>query len=396
MKVLHLIEGLGSGGAERLLHTNLRYLDRGAVESEVVTVFSAGDYWQGRIEGLGIPVGSLDCGGYRDFPSGVRRLRSRLKESRPDLIHTHLWTANVIGRIAGRWSRIPVISSIHSPEYETEASAGASRALRRKIEQARVIDKWTARFGCWRMIAVSKYVKECMVARLRFPADRIDVLYNPIDTSERGDGESREAILESLGLPADAVLLLNVGRLSPEKGFIHAVRAMPEILKAEPNARLISIGAHGNTAYKALVADEITRLGIEDIVVLAGERRDVGTVVAICDVFVFPSLFEGLGIALAEAMVAGRACVASRIRPLDEFVKEGESGLMVEPGSSVEIAKAVISLIGDPVKRASLGDAAVTTAKGMFSPEPAAQRLLEIYRFLYRETAAKPYLSQGA
>lgn len=379
-----MIEGLGSGGAERLLHTNLRYLDPAAVESEVVTVFSAGDYWRGRIEELGVGVRSLDCGGYRGIPAGVFRLRKLIKKTRPDVIHTHLWAANVIGRIAGRLAGVPVISSIHNPEYEPEALATTSPAAKRKIEIARLTDRWTARFGCRRMIAVSEYVKECTVLRLGFPEDRIDVLYNPIETSDAKEAASRAEILKSFGLAEDAVLLLTVARLSPQKGFVHAVRAMPEILRAEPRGRLVSVGAHGDGAYKEFVKNEIASLSVADSVVLAGERKDIDGIIAACDVFLFPSLFEGLGIALAEAMAAGRACVSSRIRPLDEFVNDGENGLLIEAADPEEIAKAVISLMGDDEKRRSMGASAASTANRMFQPEPAAARLTEIYRLVPR------------
>lgn len=362
------------------MYTNLRHLDGNVVESEVVTVFSGRDYWRNRIEDLGIRVDSLDCAGYRDITSGVSRLGGRLREFRPEIVHTHLWTANVTGRIAGRRAGVPVISTIHCPEYEAEASSGVPSAVRRKIKAARLLDKWTARFGCWRMIAVSKYIKESLTVRLNYPPEKVDVLYNPVDIFENPVLDDRSSVFESLGLPPDTVLLLSVARLSPEKGLIHAIRAMPDILEAEPRVRLVSVGPQDNEEYKSFIHDEIAALNLTNAVVFAGERRDIGSLLASCDVFLFPSLFEGLGIALAEAMMAGRACVASRIRPLDEFVEDGGNGLFFEAAHPEEMAKAVVSLIRDGAKREAIGKAAAATAAEMFQPEPAARRLAEIYR----------------
>lgn len=381
LKVLHLIETLGSGGAERLLHTNLRHFDAGEIESRVVSVFSRGDYWKEQIEGFGVEVKSLDCSSFSDISSGVRKLRRELKGDKPDVIHTHLWTANVIGRIAGRLSGVPVISSIHNPEYEPEATTGLSSI---KLFAARQIDKWTARFCCTRMIAVSNYVRESAYRRIGFPLDKIDVVYNPIDTAERSPDISKGVLLTDIGLPPDAVLILNVGRVAPQKGLIYAIRGMKIVAGKMPNVHLLHVGAQDNSDYLAAVEVEIERSGISHNVHLIGERRNVADFLQAADLFVFPSLFEGLGIALAEAMAAGLPCVASDIRPLDEFVTSGVNGVLVPPENADAIAEAVIDLLSSPEKRKAMGVAARETALAMFQPEPAARRLSKIYRQVAR------------
>src|SRR5688572_14735895 len=151
LKILHLIESLGSGGAEHMLHTNLKYFEPGSVESMVTTVHSRADFWKKPIEKLGVEVTSLECGRVYDIPTGVMRLRRQVRQTRPDLLHTHLWGANIIGRTAGRIEGIPVVSSIHNPEYEPQASNGANRF---KLSFAKRADRLTARW-CTRMIAVS-------------------------------------------------------------------------------------------------------------------------------------------------------------------------------------------------------------------------------------------------
>ena len=382
LKVLHLIETLGSGGAERLLHTNLRHFYADEIESRVVTVFSRGDYWKAQIADLGVEVKSLECSKFSDIFSGVSRLRRELKGDMPDVIHTHLWTANVIGRIAGRLSGVPVISSIHNPEYEPEASTGMSS---KKLFAARQIDKWTARFGCTRMIAVSNYVRESAHQRIGFRLDKIDVVYNPIDTAEPDPNFDKRSLLAEIGLPTDAGLILSVGRVAPQKGLIYAIRAMKIVAEKMPNVHLVHIGATDNSDYLKAVQTEIEQSGISRNVHMIGERRNVADFLQAADIFVFPSLFEGLGIALAEAMAAGLPCVASDIRPLDEFVTSGENGVLVPPQNAQAIAEAVIDLLSSPEKSKRMGAAARETALAMFRPEPAAKRLTEIYRQVVRD-----------
>src|SRR5262249_32008807 len=182
--IVHLIEALGSGGAERLLYTNLKHFDRSCFRSEVITVFSSATHWKEPIQELGVKVTSLDCQSLRDLPKGVQRLRRLLQNNRPDLIHTHLWAANVIGRVAGRLSRIPVISSIHNPDHEPDAWEDGAAVSPLKRRFAQLMDRWTAEFGCDRLVAVSEYVRRSAHRRLGFPLQRIDLLYNRVDVDQ--------------------------------------------------------------------------------------------------------------------------------------------------------------------------------------------------------------------
>lgn len=379
LNVIHLIEDLGSGGAERLLYTNLRHLDGDSIESSVVTVFSTGDFWKERIESLGVPVSTLNCSSIRNVGSGVSRFLKVVRQLKPDLIHTHLWAANVIGRIAGRIARVPVISSIHNPEYEPDALIDAARSSRVKVSISRVADRVTADFGCDRMIAVSEYVKRSIGKRIRYPLEKIDVLYNPIETSDQAGAYAVPNIHKELGVPEDSIILLNVGRLAPQKGFIYAVRAMPEILSHFPNAVLVSIGGQADKHWLSVVKTEIKKLGLENSVFLLGERRDVAEFLRRCSIFVFPSLFEGLGIALAEAMAAGCACIASNTGPIPEFIENEVNGLLVPPRYPAAICSAVSMLLNNVEKRHALGKAAQKTALELFEPRAAAQKLTEIY-----------------
>lgn len=381
LKVLHLIEGLGSGGAERLLYTNLKHFDRARLENEVVTVFSAADYWKQPILDLDVPVSTLDCRSLRYIMTGVRRLRKEIARFQPDLIHTHLWTANIVGRIAGFLTGTPVISSIHNPEYEPEVLTDTAHLNSKKLFVARSLDKWTARVACRKMLAVSRYVKESASLHLDFPLAKIEVLYNPVDVSDlcSGSVRARAGVLNELNLPADSLILLNVARVAPQKGLLYAIRSLAEIRRKLPETHLISVGGKDDATWLARLEEEIEKLGLKNHVHLLGARRDVKDFLYNCDLFVFPSLFEGLGIALTEAMAVGCACVASDIKPLDEFVENEVDGMFFPPRNPAALARAAVNLLENEKKREAIGATAREKALSLFQPQPAADKLTEIY-----------------
>lgn len=378
LRVLHVIESLGSGGAERLLYTNLCHFDPNCIDSKVVTIYSKNEFWGPAIEQLGVPVESLNLSSIRKIRTGIAGLRAIVKEFDPDLIHTHLWGANIIGRRTGKLENVPVVSSIHNPEYEPAAASNASFATRRKIDAARALDAFTARW-CGRMIAVSKYVGESAANRLGYPRERITVLYNPVFLSEDVSETDRDSICNDAGIDPSSRILLFVGRLAPQKGLLTLIKAMPDVISKFPDVHLIALGNTNNADYHDAVKDEVERLNIGNHIHLLGERKAVSDYLKNCELFLFPSEFEGLGIALAEAMALGVACIASNIRPLDEFVVNDKNGVLIGPRDSAALSLAIVDLLGDEERRKRLSAAAKDTAISMFDPKIAAERLISIY-----------------
>jgi glycosyltransferase involved in cell wall biosynthesis len=388
--VAHVIETLGPGGAERLLYTNLKHLDPARFQSTVLTVFARGDHWRAPIERLGVRVVSLNCNGYGDLLSGVARLRNWLKSEHTAIAHTHLWAANVIGRMAGRLAGVPVISSIHDSDYEPDTWRDGSEVSAWKLYLARAIDRWTARSSCERLLAVSQYVRQSAHDHLGVPLERIELLYNPVDLDELQypAASKREEMLAELGLPADSMVLLNVGRVRPQKGLLYAIRALPEVRRRYARAHLVSIGGTDDGRWAARLRAEAESLGVIDHLHILGPRRDVPDFLRACDLFVFPSLHEGLGIALIEAMAAGCACVAADSGPLPEVILDGEDGQLVPARNHERLADAICALLADPGRRAALGKAARKSATARFQPREAAERLAAIYESVASSRAA--------
>ena len=390
MRIVHLIEGLAPGGAERLLYTNLKYFDGSLFQSEVITVFSNSTHWKEPIEALGVKVTSLDCRNLRDLPKGVHRLRRLLHNSRPDLIHTHLWAANVIGRVAGWLGGIPVIGSIHNPDHEPDAWDDGAEVSLLKRWLAWSMDRWTARFGCERLVAVSEYVRRSAHERLGFPLERIDLLYNPIDIDQFQSGapRGRQQLIEELSLPEGSFILLNVARVSPQKGLLYAIRALPAVREKYPETYLVSVGSTVDQRWLSRLEAEADSLGVARYMRFLGVRRDIPDLLRCCDLFVFPSLYEGLGISLIEAMASGCACVASRAGPITEVIRQGVDGWLVPSADVQALADAICLLLSDEGRRKSLEAAAAESVRARFHPETAARKLEDLYEAVLRSARA--------
>ena len=386
LHVVHLIEALGPGGAERLLYTNLKNFDPERIRSTVITVYSNATHWLEPITALGVPVVALNCTSVRDIPKGIRTLRRWLRTNQADVIHSHLWAANIIGRVAGRLTGTPVVSSVHNPDHEPETWADGAEVSLNKRRLAKLLDRWTAHAGSDRLVAVSNYVKQSANRHLGISLDLIELVYNPIDTDllQSAPTTSREELLRACGLPADSVILLNVARVSPQKGLLYALRALPKILAHYPSAHLVSVGATTDPPWLEQLEREAQALGVTDHFHVLGGRRDVIDFLRACDVFIFPSLYEGLGIALIEAMAAGCACVASSAGPIPEVVSDGSDGILVPPGDSEAIAAAVCRLLDDESLRRRLGAAASKSALSRFQPQQSADALTRIYESVQR------------
>jgi len=378
--VVHVIESLGPGGAERLLYTNLKHFDPERVRSTVITVYPHNTHWVEPVKELGVPVVSLDCRSTRDIPKGVSRLRAWLRANQPDLVHSHLWAANVISRIAGRMTGVPVVSSVHNPDHEPQAwSDGADVSLITR-HAVKALDRWTAKFGSSRMVAVSDYVRKSAGRDLHFPLQSIDLVYNPFDVDlMKAPVKDRGELLRELGLPVESQILLNVARVSPQKGLLYAVRALPEILKQYPQVHLLSVGATTDPRWTSELKREAESLGVADHFHMLGAQANVVDFLRACDIFVFPSLYEGLGIALIEAMAAGCVCVATNTGPIPEVVQDGKDGVLVPSADAEALARAICDLLGDPTRRSQLGTAAKQTAFSKFQPKEQAERLTRVY-----------------
>lgn len=355
IRVLHLIEALGPGGAERLLYTNLSRLNRDLFDGVVCHLYDRDLHWRQPILDLGYPVYSLGMASLADGVRGILRLRSLLKRESVDLIHTHLYGANLLGRIVGVLLGIPVVSSLHSVEFVPALSAAYGGVSSTKLRVLYLLDRLSRWLADPEFLAVSRYVQESAIQYLGIRPDRIRVIYNAIDPRVFEPSRDESARLRSdLGIGAHAPVILCVSRFHPEKGFRYLIEAIPFLVGRFPDVCILSVGG-GASAEVRTHRELAERLGVATRVQFLGVRADVRPYLRLCDVFVLPSLAEGLGLSLVEAMAMERACVATRVAALPEVVADGRSGILVEPADAEALAGAIARLLADSDLRVKMG-----------------------------------------
>jgi glycosyltransferase involved in cell wall biosynthesis len=369
-RVLYVVDSLGLGGAERGLVLTLRHLDPERVRPEVAMLWDP-DTLASEISALGIPVHRLRA---RRGPAAllrVFRLARLLRHRRFDAVHTQVLWASITGRIAGRLARVKVISHVLNVDPGPSRLREVGSLLGLKIRLVGALDELTGRFLVDRFVAISEAVREQPIRGRSWPRDRICVV-------DRGqDVEALSAVaalepsppIEGLGGP----VVLTVGRLAPQKGHRYLLRAMGDVVHEFPDAQLLLAGeGHLHEELRALadpLGEHVSFLGL---------RGDVPALLRRSDVFVFPSLWEGVGTALREAMLLGRPVVASDIPAHREFVTHGVDGLLVPPADAEALATAILRLLRDPEEAAAIGRRAAGSA-ARFDIRRTTEELEAIY-----------------
>jgi glycosyltransferase involved in cell wall biosynthesis len=371
LRVMHVIDALSRGGAERLVLTTVTHLDASRYES-VVVVLSPLLALRPEFEALGVPVHEAFLGGPMDSLRVVVRLVGLMRRYRPDIVHTHLPWANALGRVASAIARVPrVVTTLHATEH-AHWSPVSWRARLRKI-----VDRFGARHINAAIVAVSSAVRDDYRAYLGL--EDVQVIHNYVDPStfvplSRAEVAAGRA---AIGWAPGDFGLVSVGRLSWEKGQESLLRALPDIAAAVPNIRLLFVGEGPQLDRLQALADE---LGVASRVTFTGSRPFVERLLGLADVFVFPSLSEGLGIALLEAMAMGLPVVASGTDGIMEVATDGADALLVPPGTPSAIAAAVVRLHADRAFAQRLGEQARKTVDARFSVDHGVSRLDDLYQ----------------
>jgi glycosyltransferase involved in cell wall biosynthesis len=345
VKVLHVINSLGgSGGAE---HGLVREITRFSPDTEqkVVRLFEK-DHLDPQLTAAGIEVIGLGLRGRRagwTWPEAVRRLGGIIRDRRPHVIHSSLFTANLVAQVAGRRAGIPVVSTLTLSgdvdllrRYQPGADSWRASALRRLA--ARVAQHPSIHF---RALTRDALVTNC--ALLGVPPSRAAVIPRGIEMdlmpTER---KSRQ----ELGLPPSEYLLVNVGRQTAQKGHLSLLDAF-EVVRKEADAHLAIVGREGDSTER--LRAEIKERELGPHITLVGYTPDVHHYMAQADIFVFTSFMEGLGTAVVEAMAMGLPVVAYDIPPVREITDDGRVARLVEMGDSEAFARTVLEVLVDGV-----------------------------------------------
>ncbi len=292
-------------------------------------------------------------------------------------MHTTLFEADLAGRIAGAWARVPVVSSLVTVGYgSSQRSEPGIRSW--KLLGAQITDIATARL-VRRFHAVSCHVADVMARRLLVARSRMDVIPRGRDPQALGARTLERTAHARAMLGADPAdrLLLAVARQEYPKGLDVLLRAFPLVRAEVPGARLIVAGQEGNhtTTLHAIVAE----LGLKDRVTFLGRRSDVADLLCAADLFVLPTRREGFPGAVLEAMALEVPIVSTAIPAVEEAVRAGEHALLVPPDDPAALAAAAVESLTSPRASQQRAQAALARFHDCFTIERAADGMVRFY-----------------
>jgi glycosyltransferase involved in cell wall biosynthesis len=329
VRVVEVMATGTNGGAQEHVYNLISRIDRDAYDVSLVSL-SPGSGVR-KIERLGIPVTVID---EPDDAIATGILAAHLADLRPDVIHNHMYRAEVVGTKAAialgeAGLRRPwVISTVHSSRVRPCEDQEEMRRLTPSMNH---------------LIVVSNSIDRKVVEEGRTTAPR-SLIYNGVDLDRYDHQEPCCTLREEFGMEPDSQIVGVVGRLELEKGHPTLLEAWPMVLEAEPLAYLLIVGEGSRLDALQEIAHE---LGVERHVVFTGRRDDIPAITAAFDVAVLPSYREAQGLTILEAMALARPVVASNVGGIPEMIEDGVTGLLVPPQDPPALAAAIARLLRD-------------------------------------------------
>ena len=385
IKVLHLIPTLSSGGGERQL-VNLVSSTSKEIVNHIVCVIGEADFFAPNIREAGCKVIEFEIFAKHSFLKAASKFRRIVREEKPDIIHSWLYDANVSARLGNLLNgKTPIVTSLQLADYEPEVRR-IGNYNPKKVRALQAIDKFTTIITNPFFVPCSEFVKKSYQRHYGIDENRTQVIYNSVDPKLLSASENDlKKIHEELALPPDAFIYLNVGRLDPQKNHRVLFEAFRRVSAEIPNAFLLLAGIGSlEKKLKKIIED----LQIKEKVFFLGRRNDIGALLELADVFVFPSFFEGLPVALVEAMFKSLPCIASRIEVFEEVITDGKTGLLIDPTSADKLKDAMIELYKNADLRKSLGENAFYSVKEKFNVAVTAEQWENFYWKVKSESKA--------
>ena len=374
MKTVAFIHGISPiGGAEREL---LIYLDRlPRLGYQPVVICPGSGPLADAVKSRGVKLYRGEFPAWRKLSSvflrgaSVRSLRRILHDCAPDIIHVNdaWWVPQTLRAAQG--NKAPVIAHV-----------------RQEIEPAKVLKYELDRVSL--VITMSKQI-EASVRVAGISADRVTTLYSGVELGRAINPAEANAVRRQFDIPSEALLLGTVANLFPRKGYEPMLKALARLVPSRPLVHYVIVGS-GDSGYERKIRALVQELGLQARVHFAGFQESVLPFLQAMDLYVQPSIMEGLGIAVVEAMAMGKPVVGTATGGLPEVIADGETGLLVPPGDDVALAEAIAALLNDAKRRDDLGRAGIVRAHRCFGIEAMMNGLTAAYRELSREELPSP------
>jgi len=373
-RVLQLLATGGNGGAQESYSGLLLRLDRSAYEVRALSL-SRGSAVQ-RLRRLGLEVDVIE---ETDDDAAIQELAAYLRRHEVDLLHAHMYRAEVIGTRAAIAAETPVVmATVHSSRVRSPADVAAVAALTPAMD---------------RLIVPSSAI-EAKVRHEGRGGAAFSVIPNGVDLARFDLPLDSCSLRREFNIPGAAPLFGVVARLEPEKGHRYLVDAMPAILRGAPDAWLVIVGEGSQEEELRVQAAALPR-AVADRIVFTGRREDVAAITGELDIAVMPSLREAQGISILEAMARRRPVVASAVGGIPEVLTDGLDGILVPPADPPALAAAGIRLASSPALRSRMGEAGRATAERRFSLDAMVRRIEQVYDGELVRAGALPWLRVG-
>lgn len=395
IKVVHVVHSLGNGdGIAQVVFSLVSNMNKERFDASVCCLVRGGIFAE-QMKKAGIEVVILNARSevslravFSNIPAIVK-LVYLLRRKKIDVLHAHEFFPGTVGRVAAIIARVPTrVLMLHNIDYW-------------KKWPHRLVDKILARFTD-RIITNSRAVKGDVCIKSGVPEEKIVIIHNGIDLKRFSHTPSPfpppqggrvrvgggNGLRHELGIENGEYIIGTVGRWAKQKGYQYLIEASRIVRSVRKDIRFVIVGGDAHHPSES-VKDELFRLNDslneDDRVIFTGYRRDTPKIFSIFDVFVFPSLWEGFGLALVEAMTMGKPIIASDIVPISEIVKHRQTGLLVPCGDAGAIANAVIDLIDNKEMAEAMGRSGRKRAENFFSVEGMTKKYEELYQSFSRD-----------
>jgi glycosyltransferase involved in cell wall biosynthesis len=360
---LWLVKGLGVGGIERLLCWTAAVRDDAAIDAEAAYVLRRADDLVGELDATGVPVHPL--GGDNEFDlTWAVRLRRIMDEGSFDIVHFHspyvAGIARLVVQSMPEGERPRTVSTEHNVWSDFPIPSRALNAATFPLDSAH--------------IGVSRAVRESVIRQFR---NHVEVVTQGVPVEDvRRHLESRDEARRMLGVEPGEVLAGTVANLRPPKEYPVLLRAARDVAARNLPVRFIAVGRGEEEAELLRLHRE---LGLGDRFRFLGYRDDAVHVLAGCDLFVLPSRYEGIPVAVLEALTMGLPVVATPVGTVPDVVTDGVEGRLVAPGDPAGLASAIEEVAGDPARRRAMAEAAFRKGTEL-DIRRTTRRVEEIYR----------------
>lgn len=367
INVIHLVEELTIGGLEKILTAIVLNLDK---EKYNVSVWCLreGGFFADKLVNEGIDVKILHIYTSRN-PLSIYKLYKLLKSHKFDIIHTHAYSAGTIGRISAFLAGIPVIISHNQNVYDY-------------YNRYYHFVEWLLSLITDGIICVSDEVKRFTNETQGIDSKRLLTIYNGIDSVYPVSEKRTSGLRKELDIPADHSVMGTIAQFSKKKGLAYLIKSASILLEHRKDVNFLLVG-------EGSIMEELKKLcvnlKVEKNVIFAGERSDIPEILSLIDIFVLPSIREGLPLAVLEAMDCGKPIIATNVGGVPEIVKNGINGILVQPKDPEALYSAMKELLDDRGKMEKMGYEGKKICGKNFSSKAMVDRVEELYDKLVNE-----------